>query len=93
MGKFHILVYSMGFVAYQSTTYEAKIGPMKDEYDTNLGWWTDKPDREPRTSSFTPISGPFHRRRTERVWIKAVLIVALMAGFGWSLLNLARAMG
>ncbi|KWT83895.1 hypothetical protein APY03_4450 [Variovorax sp. WDL1] len=46
----------------------------------------------PRASSFNPISGPFPRRRTEKVWIKVALIVALMAGFGWSLLNLARVM-
>ncbi|WP_162573471.1 hypothetical protein [Variovorax sp. PBL-H6] len=63
---------------------------MKDTPDTNLGWWTDKPEREPRASSFNPISGPFLRRRPERVWLKAALIVALMAGFGWSLLNLVR---
>jgi len=63
---------------------------MKDEHDTNLGWWTDRPDREPRASSFSPISGPFRRRKAERVWTKAALIVALMAGLGWSLLNLAR---
>ncbi|PNG46577.1 MULTISPECIES: hypothetical protein [unclassified Variovorax] len=65
---------------------------MKDSRDTNLGWWTDKPERVPRASSFNPISGPFPRRRTEKVWIKVALIVALMAGFGWSLLNLARVM-
>lgn len=74
----------------QSITFMITICAMKDEYDTNLGWWTDKPEREPRASSFNPISGPFPRRR-ERVWIKAALIVALMVGFGWSLLNLARA--
>ncbi|MDR6538961.1 hypothetical protein [Variovorax soli] len=65
---------------------------MKDEHDTNTGWWTDRPDREPRASSFSPISGPFRRRKAERVWTKAALIVALMAGLGWSLLNLARAL-
>ncbi|VTU25582.1 hypothetical protein H4CHR_01623 [Variovorax sp. PBS-H4] len=63
---------------------------MKDATDTNLGWWTDKPERAPRASSFNPISGPFRRRRPENVWIKAALILALMVGFGWSLLNLAR---
>ena len=68
------------------------IRAMKDGCDTNLGWWTDKPEREPRASSFNPISGPFPRRRAEKVWIKAALIVALMVGFGWSLLNLARVM-
>ena len=93
MGKFHILVDWMWLIANQSTTCQVKIRLMKDDYDTNLGWWTDRPDREPRASSFTPISGPFHRRKAERVWIKAVLIVALMTGFGWSLLNLTRAMG
>ncbi|MBT2301205.1 hypothetical protein J7E70_12110 [Variovorax paradoxus] len=61
---------------------------MNDDHDTNLGWWTEKPDREIRASSFTPISGPFRRRR-ERVWVKSTVIVALMLALGWSLLRLA----
>lgn len=64
---------------------------MKDGRDTSLGWWIDKPERELRASSFNPICGPFPRRR-ENVWVKAALVVALMVGFGWSLLNLARVM-
>ena len=64
---------------------------MKDEhdYDTNLGWWTDKPDREIRSSSFQPIAGPFRARRPQRVWTKAALIVALMVAFGWAVMRLA----
>jgi hypothetical protein len=59
------------------------------DYDTNLGWWTDKPDREVRPTSLGPIYGPYRRRRKGRVWFKAALIVALMTAFGWSLLHLA----
>jgi hypothetical protein len=62
---------------------------MKDDHDTNLGWWTDKPDREIRPSSFAPISGP-HRRHRDRIWLKSAVIVALMVALGWSLLRLAR---
>jgi hypothetical protein len=97
MGKFHISGVLMELMLYQSITKWLKIGPskrehMNDRHDTNLGWWTDRPDREPRASSFNPISGPFHRRKPERVWVKALLIAALMGGFGWSLLNLAHAL-
>jgi len=64
---------------------------MQDEHDhdTNFGWWTDKPDRKARPSSFAPISGPYRRRRKERVWIKSALFIGLMVAFGWSLLHLA----
>jgi hypothetical protein len=87
----------IGLMLYQSTTNWLKIAPsprehMNDKHDTYLGWWADRPEREPRVSSFNPISGPFHRRKPERVWVKGVLITALMAGFSWSLLNLAGAL-
>ena len=79
--------------SHTKVRHPGRIASMKDGHDTNLGWWVDKPDREPRPSSFAPISGPFRRRRAERAWFKAALIVALMVGFGWSLLNLTRLAG
>lgn len=64
---------------------------MKDsDYDTNMGWWTDKPDRETRPSALAPLSGAYLRKRRERVWLKSILIVALMTAFGLSLLHMAR---
>jgi|GEM_PF-2930819 hypothetical protein len=56
------------------------------QYDTNLGWWTDKPERESRPSS--------QRRATLRpkrpvegfgVWLACALIIALVTAFVWSL--------
>ena len=67
----------------------AENSTMKDVQDTNLGWWTDKPDREIRPSSFAPIAGPFRKRRRERIWGKATLVVGLMVALGWSILRLA----
>ena len=91
MGTFHII---LSFHCLRGPKYymTGTIQVMKDARNTKLGWWTDKPEREPRASSFNPISGPFLRRRPEKVWVKATLFVALMVGFGWSLLNLARTM-
>ena len=61
---------------------------MKDDHETNFGWWTDKPDRKMRPSSYEPISGPF-RGPQEHIWLKSAVIVALMVALGWSLLRLA----
>lgn len=56
------------------------------QYDTNLGWWTDKPEREGRP--------PLRRRislRPERpadglgVWRSCALIVALVTALTWTL--------
>ncbi|SFL96775.1 hypothetical protein [Variovorax sp. OV329] len=60
---------------------------MEKEHDTNLGWWTDKPEREDRDTSFAPMSGPLNERQ-EPVWLKAAVIVTIMVVFGLSLLRL-----
>jgi hypothetical protein len=64
-----------------------KIQAMKDDHETNFGWWTDKPDRKMRPSSYEPISGPFRGPR-EHIWLKSAVIVALMVALGWWLLRL-----
>ncbi len=68
------------------------MAAMQDEhhYDTNLGWWTDKPVRTMRASPLGPIYGPY-RRRKDRVWLKAALFIGLMVTFCWSLVRLAGA--
>lgn len=56
------------------------------EYATNLGWWTDKPDRKQRKeaqsrsryNSVDPGLGV-------RVWLRCALIVGLMFTLGLSL--------
>ncbi|MDM0078660.1 hypothetical protein QTH90_29930 [Variovorax sp. J2P1-59] len=60
---------------------------MKDNPDTNLGWWTEKPEREIRSSSSVPIRDPAPRRE-ERVWVKVALIATIMIVFAVSLLRL-----
>lgn len=62
------------------------------DYDTNLGWWTDKPDRNLRASPLGPIYGPY-RRRKERVWLKGGLFAGLVVAFCWSVLHLAGIAG
>lgn len=60
---------------------------MESDHDTNLGWWTDKPERPTRSSSFAPI----HSRpvpKAEPVWLKAAVVVTIMVVFGYSLLRL-----
>ena len=61
-----------------------------EEHETNTGWWTEKPDRQDRPSSFAQLgTGPSRSARSERVWLKAVLMIALMAALGWAILRLA----
>jgi hypothetical protein len=63
-----------------------------EEHETNTGWWTEKPDRQDRPSSFAQLgAAPSRSARTERVWLKAVLMIALMAALGWAILRLAVA--
>lgn len=61
---------------------------MNDDYQTNLGWWTEKPVR---TSQWFP-----DQRRSARaseaashVWLNSILVVAVMFAFAWSLKSLA----
>ena len=59
-----------------------------DQHDTNLGWWTDKPERKDRSTFFAPMRGPW-RDKEEPVWLKAAIIVTIMVVFSLSLLRLA----
>ncbi|WP_143694589.1 hypothetical protein [Variovorax sp. JS1663] len=61
------------------------------DHETNTGWWTEKPDRQDRPSSYASLgNGGTRRRRSEPVWTRAALIVALMVTLGWAVLRLAR---
>ncbi|WP_143684560.1 hypothetical protein [Variovorax sp. KK3] len=64
---------------------------MKDHHETdyNTGWWAERPEREIRASSFSPIAGPFKRRRGECIWLNAALVVALFVTLCWSIVRLA----
>ncbi|MBT2323511.1 hypothetical protein J7E62_14265 [Variovorax paradoxus] len=63
-----------------------------NEHETNTGWWTEKPDREERPSSYAQLGGsPSGRSRAERVWLTGALIIALMVALGWAILRLASA--
>jgi type VI protein secretion system component VasF len=59
------------------------------QYDTNLGWWTDKPDRKIRRSEPVPRQRRTRRRRACPVWLFAALVVGLMVALGWSIKSLA----
>ncbi len=62
---------------------------MDSGYDTNLGWWTEKPERpRPGFLSRRPVAD--HRVRKPYVWQKAAFIVALMVAFFLSLVSLAN---
>ncbi|MBU1360845.1 MAG: hypothetical protein KJ901_19075 [Gammaproteobacteria bacterium] len=64
----------------------------KTETDTNFGWWTDKPEREGRPSSWAtswqPVPEPPQGRS---VWIKSALVVAVFFAFILALIFAARA--
>ncbi|MDM0044266.1 hypothetical protein QTH91_07225 [Variovorax dokdonensis] len=60
---------------------------MDKEHETNFGWWTDKPVREDRGTSFAPLSTP-RKAPDEPVWIKAAVILTIMFVFGISVLRL-----
>jgi hypothetical protein len=59
------------------------------QYDTNMGWWTDKPERNSRIAELAPRYRPARRRSAWSVWISAALVVALMVALGWSVKSLA----
>jgi hypothetical protein len=56
--------------------------------DTNFGWWIDKPERAVRQSQQS-IRKADYNPPSAGIWWKAMLIVALMFAFGWSLKSLA----
>ncbi|VTU15443.1 hypothetical protein H6CHR_00232 [Variovorax sp. PBL-H6] len=60
------------------------------EHETNTGWWTEKPGRIERPSSYASLGGSsLGRTHKERVWLKALLVIALAASFGFAILRLA----
>lgn len=60
---------------------------MQNDHDSNLGWWTDKPEREDRSTFFAPMHGPLKEKK-EAVWLKAIVVLAIMLVFALSLLRL-----
>ncbi|GAA4336207.1 hypothetical protein GCM10023165_13250 [Variovorax defluvii] len=61
-----------------------------NDHDTNTGWWTEKPDRPERPSTFASLGNSSCRRpEAERVWSRAALVVALMVSLGWAVVRLA----
>lgn len=52
-------------------------------YDTNFGWWTDKPEREDRTVFEPPISLRPHRPVKSRIWRNLAWIVVLATAVIW----------
>lgn len=60
---------------------------MQNDYDTNMGWWTDKPERADRNTFFSPMHSAL-KEKPEPVWVKVSVIVTIMFVFGVSLLRL-----
>ena len=60
----------------------------QQEWDTNYGWWTDKPERTARRGSnaerYTAAGN-----RNKRVWSEAALVVGLALSLVLSLVSLA----
>lgn len=62
--------------------------PHEKDWDTNFGWWIDKPQRDARPAI------RFHtheasRPRRDRVWAEAALVVGLVLALVLSLISLA----
>lgn len=62
---------------------------MKDDTDTNFGWWTDKPERATRNAALERSRRDQRSSGGSRVWLHAWLIIALMVAFGVSIISLA----
>lgn len=63
-----------------------------EDHETNTGWWTEKPDRLDRPSSYSRLSGGSRPSgRAQHVWLSAALVVGLMVALGWAVLRLASA--
>ncbi|MGJ7522945.1 hypothetical protein ACSFA0_20835 [Variovorax sp. LT1P1] len=62
--------------------------PHEKDWDTNFGWWIDKPQREarPATRFRTHDANP---PRRDRVWAEAALVVGLVLALVLSLISLA----
>ncbi|MGJ7490227.1 hypothetical protein [Variovorax sp. ZT4R33] len=70
-----------------------KIGDMKTgadqdhEWDTNLGWWTEKPEKP--TRRLRPSPRPATTSRPSSIWRDALLTIGLMFALVLSLISLA----
>ena len=65
---------------------------LMEEHETNTGWWTEKPDRQERPSSYAPLGTKrSHGNRAEFVWLRVAVIVALVIALGWAVFRLAVA--
>lgn len=62
--------------------------PHDKDWDTNFGWWIDKPDREARPAARLRTDEPC-RPRPDRVWGEAALVVGLVLALLLSLISLA----
>jgi hypothetical protein len=70
-----------------SCFYNQVMNPQesKDSNDTNFGWWTDKPVREERPSSFVPLRTTPAQPSSSFSWSNVFLVVLLLVALGWSL--------
>ena len=66
-----------------------KMGYMKDDTDTNFGWWTDKPERATRNAALERSRLDYRNSGGSRVWLHVVLIIALAVAFAVSIVSLA----
>lgn len=58
------------------------------DWDTNYGWWTDKPEKSARGQSIAERYQPA-TKRNDRVWSEAALVVGLAVSLVLSLVSLA----
>lgn len=59
----------------------------ENEWDTNFGWWTDKPEKVRTSTLVDRFTRPVARTRS--VWAEAALVVGLMLALVLSLISLA----
>jgi hypothetical protein len=62
--------------------------PHEKDWDTNFGWWIDKPQREARPAARFRPDAPSQPRR-DRVWSEAALVVGVALALVLSLISLA----
>ena len=63
--------------------------PHEKDWDTNFGWWIDKPQREARPAARFRTYEPSQPPRRDRVWGEAALVVGLALALVLSLISLA----
>ena len=65
----------------------SRIKPQQNDWDTNTGWWADKPARDERPSQLASLDAS--SAHYPRVWRDALLIVSIMFALLLSLISLA----